>query len=216
MAIIICPECSSSISDQAFSCPKCGYPILKNANQTSPSTSSQPTPVKKSKRKAISWFLFAFLFIIFVLVYNNNKSLINGWLFNGSYRNHADNGPAFFATEHTMNLTQGSIIINAGYYRHIDFSTTPGSYNNVVSGRFKASRGYGSDIRVIVMTQDDYTNFVNGHSSNCYYDSGKKTVSDLNVTLPSGSGSYTLVFDNTFSVVTDKEVETNIQLNSTY
>jgi len=29
MALINCPECKQSVSDQAATCPKCGYPLKK-------------------------------------------------------------------------------------------------------------------------------------------------------------------------------------------
>jgi hypothetical protein len=29
MALITCPECKNSVSDQARTCPQCGYPIKK-------------------------------------------------------------------------------------------------------------------------------------------------------------------------------------------
>ena len=29
MALIVCPECGKQVSDQAESCPHCGYPIPK-------------------------------------------------------------------------------------------------------------------------------------------------------------------------------------------
>ncbi|MCU9949143.1 zinc ribbon domain-containing protein [Pseudomonas solani] len=32
MALIDCPECNRSISDQAPSCPQCGYPMKGGAN----------------------------------------------------------------------------------------------------------------------------------------------------------------------------------------
>ena len=32
MALIICPECGNSVSDQAAQCIHCGYPIIKEAN----------------------------------------------------------------------------------------------------------------------------------------------------------------------------------------
>lgn len=35
MAIIHCPECNNSVSDQATTCPKCGYPIIKPIAGTS-------------------------------------------------------------------------------------------------------------------------------------------------------------------------------------
>jgi hypothetical protein len=34
MALIDCPECAKSISDQAFACPSCGYPLRENRRQT--------------------------------------------------------------------------------------------------------------------------------------------------------------------------------------
>lgn len=27
MALIVCPECNGKVSDKAFACPACGYPI---------------------------------------------------------------------------------------------------------------------------------------------------------------------------------------------
>jgi uncharacterized membrane protein YvbJ len=35
MALISCPECRREISDQALSCPGCGYPIKAKSEQTS-------------------------------------------------------------------------------------------------------------------------------------------------------------------------------------
>lgn len=29
MALMICPECTGKVSDMAYSCPHCGYPIKK-------------------------------------------------------------------------------------------------------------------------------------------------------------------------------------------
>ena len=33
MAIITCPECKKNVSNSAISCPNCGYPLNRNANQ---------------------------------------------------------------------------------------------------------------------------------------------------------------------------------------
>lgn len=49
MAIIMCPECKESVSNQAFSCPKCGYPI----NQPSSGTVTEINVRKKSRSTAI-------------------------------------------------------------------------------------------------------------------------------------------------------------------
>ena len=49
MAIVLCPECKESVSSQASSCPKCGYPI----NQPAAGTAMAITIPKKSRSAAI-------------------------------------------------------------------------------------------------------------------------------------------------------------------
>lgn len=58
MALIKCPECGKEISDQAQSCPNCGYPI-NNAQQppvadfqtSDTATTASPPPKKKGALK---------------------------------------------------------------------------------------------------------------------------------------------------------------------
>lgn len=82
--------------------------------------------------------------------------------------------------------------------------------NGVLFGRFQATGGGGNDVEVFVLGQDEFTNWKNGHSVDTSYNSGRITVSNISVEL--SSGSYFLVFSNTFSVVTPKAVTANIFL----
>ena len=84
MALINCPECSKSVSDQSNSCPNCGFPIAKLSpfkNVPPPLPREEPVdnrsdllvnnhqvrkPKKKTKHSKIPDF-FAGLFIIFLL-----------------------------------------------------------------------------------------------------------------------------------------------------
>ncbi len=34
MALIVCPECSGKVSDKAFACPACGYPMAQPKGQS--------------------------------------------------------------------------------------------------------------------------------------------------------------------------------------
>jgi hypothetical protein len=196
MALIKCPECGSDISDQTPSCPKCGYPIM-NSTLSAPSQNNKPI----HKNSISKWLVFLLLLVVLILILNNNHSRI---------------ARSIIPSQHTFSIVQGSIIAKALHYRSYEFSTLPNTYNNKISGRFQASGGTGDDIRVLIMTKDDYTNFVNGHSARSYFDSGKKTVSSIDVALPSDPNKYVLVFDNTFSLVTDKEVSADIKFISTY
>jgi hypothetical protein len=76
MALINCPECNNKVSDQANSCPQCGYPIAgkgstqQSSHSLSEITSSQNPPrpnqeiviVLNSKKSEGLAFLLTFLF----------------------------------------------------------------------------------------------------------------------------------------------------------
>lgn len=113
--------------------------------------------------------------------------------------------------QHTQQLTNGLITINARTSNYVQFSAPDNAINPTVSGKFAASGGSGNDIAVMILSQDDFTNWQNGHASTAYYSSGKATVGTINVTVPSGQTLY-LVFDNTFSVLSAKSVNSNIVL----
>ncbi|MGY6237041.1 zinc ribbon domain-containing protein (plasmid) [Burkholderia ambifaria] len=50
MALINCPECKTSVSDQARACPSCGYPIASaNNNYETATTPPQVVSVSKSR-----------------------------------------------------------------------------------------------------------------------------------------------------------------------
>jgi hypothetical protein len=73
-----------------------------------------------------------------------------------------------------------------------------------IIGNFRAQGGSHNDIRVLIMSAEEIENYKNGNNTETYYDSGKKTVGRFNVNVP--GGSYCLVFDNKFSVVSNKAV----------
>jgi len=80
---------------------------------------------------------------------------------------------------------------------------------NVV-GRFRAEGGSGNDIRCLILDGDSFENWRNGHHVRTYYNSDKITVANINVKL--GAGDYVLVFDNTFSNVSNKAVTANVEI----
>lgn len=81
-----------------------------------------------------------------------------------------------------------------------------------VVGRFHAQGGSGNDIEVVIMDEDGVENFRNGHKVATYYNSGKLTVGKLNVKLD--AGTYYLIFNNMFALISNKVVTANIELQS--
>ena len=77
--------------------------------------------------------------------------------------------------------------------------------NCYLKAKFWAYGGTGNDIRVLLLDDMNYQNFINGHSSSPAYDSAVLTVGEASVSI-STSGKYYLVLDNTFSTLADKAV----------
>lgn len=92
------------------------------------------------------------------------------------------------------------------------FNVTPDMQNVTVIGHFTAQGGFGNDIRVVVVSEDDFLNWQNGHAASSYYDSKKTTSGSFNVRLPSSARQYRLVFDNSFSLVSNKTVDVEAKL----
>lgn len=67
MALISCKECGKEISDQASSCPNCGFPVKEQLQQ--PPWQPQPKSTQeKEKKKGSKWWLIIVVIVgIFVL-----------------------------------------------------------------------------------------------------------------------------------------------------
>lgn len=85
-----------------------------------------------------------------------------------------------------------------------------GSVGANVAGRFRAEGGSGNDIKCLILDADSFENWRNGHRVKTYYNSEKITVANINVNLP--PGDYVLVFDNTFSGLSNKAVTANVEM----
>lgn len=79
MALIKCPECGKQISDQAESCPNCGYPIhgskdLKEVVEIQ-KTIQKIEKAKKTKNILIGSLIAAILIIVIGVSYYQSTSL---------------------------------------------------------------------------------------------------------------------------------------------
>jgi hypothetical protein len=113
---------------------------------------------------------------------------------------------------HTVTTGDKAFTLNAGAATYFKLPVSAGAYNASVKGHFSATGGFGNDIEVFVMTEDDYVNWQNGHSVNTLYNSGKVTQETLNVTLPADAAMYYLVFSNKSSLLIPRAVQANVIL----
>jgi hypothetical protein len=78
-------------------------------------------------------------------------------------------------------------------------------------GRVTASGGSGNDIEVVVVTDADFVNWKNNHTTHPLFKSGQVTVADIDLSI-SGGGTYYLVFSNLFSAMTPKTISGHVDL----
>jgi hypothetical protein len=112
----------------------------------------------------------------------------------------------------TRNLINGVITIGAGEYYDIKFEVDTGTMRGTgVTGAFKASGGSGNDIEVSILNDAVFGKWITGHNEPTLYYSGKSTSSNISVAI-SNSGNYHLIFDNSFSLISSKEVNAKVDL----
>lgn len=118
----------------------------------------------------------------------------------------------FTTADRYINIVDGTIAVPAGHY-HYYWNTVPaGGTSLSITGSFIASGGTTNDIEVLVMNQTSYESWINGYQVSTYFDSGRVSVGNIYAPLPS-SGTYYLIYDNSFSTTYGKSVQTNAMLH---
>jgi hypothetical protein len=111
-------------------------------------------------------------------------------------------------------LSSGMLTIPSATVQTVRVTVDPETMHNVqVSGRFSAVGGSDSGIEVFIFDQDNYTNWANGHESRALYNSGLKTVGDVDTALPSKAGTYYVVFSNKHAVLFSRTVSADVKLD---
>ncbi len=105
----------------------------------------------------------------------------------------------------TQKIATGQIVVRPKGYVRYRLQIADGMLQARVSGHFNASGGTGNDIEAVIATEDEFTNWINGHPANVFYSTqGKKTTDTFDVRL--APGTYILAFSNTFSAMSAKDV----------
>jgi hypothetical protein len=107
----------------------------------------------------------------------------------------------------TVAIGRGALSVAATHYSFYALTVPEGAQNVRVQGHFQATGGMGNDIEVILLNEEQFMNWKNGHATPTFYNSGKITVGDVQAGLPNGAGTYYLIFNNNFSALTAKAVE---------
>jgi hypothetical protein len=203
---MFCPKCGIETPDDSQFCRKCGN-LLTGTGKATAVLAAAPAKASGVRTPLVLGLLLALG--------------VFGWLIIHSLQQQRDAAMrrAAAATQvsvpvqpvlpvlHTIDIGKGALAVAAMHYSYYSLAVPAGARNVRVQGRFTATGGAGNDIFVFLLNEDGFTNWKNRHQVPAYYSSGKVTVGDVNAVLPNDAGTYYLVFDNRFSMLTAKAVE---------
>jgi len=200
--VAFCPKCGKEVAADTMFCPSCGFNLKSQPAPVTVMPLAQPAPHRESHTaRNVIIVVVVVLLLVFVGI-----PFAFG-LFGSS-------SGGLLPSQHTVNIVNGLITVGGHSYDDYEFTVPSGASSVRVSGPFTASGGGGNDINVYVMDQTDFTNWSNGHQASTYYNSGQVTTGTVSASLP-GGGTYYLVYDNSFSLLSSKNVQTTVNLTYT-
>jgi hypothetical protein len=110
--------------------------------------------------------------------------------------------PSITKIPHKQVIANSTEKVSAGSYISWDLAAVSGA---VLTGAFTASGGSGNDIKVYIFNATSFVNWKNGQAASTLYNSGQVTKGDFQVNITS-AGTYYIVFDNSFSIFSSKNV----------
>lgn len=111
---------------------------------------------------------------------------------------------------YVLSISNGTITIPSHSYTFYHFFAPNDSSTAQVKGDF-TMKGNGSNLRIFLLDDVNFSNWKNSHQFNTYYDSGNDTTGTIDVIVPPGKTLY-LVYDNVISSVQSKSVYSEINL----
>jgi hypothetical protein len=114
---------------------------------------------------------------------------------------------------HKVSIPTRAFTVSALAANNFTFPVPAGAVDVSMKGHFAATGGLGNDIEVVVVSEDEFVNWRNGHPSKAFYNSGRVTQDTIKLNLPSDAATYYVVFSNKFSLFTPKAVEADVDVN---
>jgi hypothetical protein len=170
---------------------------------------------KKTGSNSRTWALAALvaLFLGFVLIrFIASRNPSNADPNEAFLRSMAKNPPVKLPQTHLVSIVNSAATVNAASYAWYTFVVPNGANTISVNGHFAATGGSGNDIECYVLDEDSFANFKNGHPTTTFFNSGKVTQAKIGAVLAT-PGTYYIMLDNRFSLITPKAVQINATLS---
>jgi len=215
--LVYCSACGAQNTEDKKFCGDCGkalpseqsgIPEEKPVSVSHPKETEKKIYVTKDEQKksnTVRNVIIVFIFIVIIFL---------GYSQLGNYSNTQERlseGGGIIPQEQSISIVRGMITVEADNYQGYRFSVPSSASNAHISGSFTASGGWGNDIQVLIMDEEAFTNWRNGHQVNVFFTSGIITTDSFDVSVPAGEAYY-IVYSNQFSLISDKDVSTTVTL----
>jgi hypothetical protein len=202
---MFCSKCGMESPDDSQFCRKCGNSL---ASFPAPPIVA-PVPAKQPPVRLSFILTLLLMFAVFGWFIDHSihhLRLVPNTVIGREVQNVDSNMPQQ-PQPHSIRIGQGALTVGARYFAFYTLAVPAGAHNIKVHGHFQATGGGENDIEVLLLSDEGFINFKNGHGTPTYYNSGKVTVGDVQAGLPDGGGTYYLVFNNAYSTFTPKAVQ---------
>ena len=108
-------------------------------------------------------------------------------------------------------IISDSFVVPARNFKPFEIAVAPGMSNPRLEGTFTAS-GANHDIEVLLLDEQQFSNWLNRHEFRSVYASGRVTADKLRIDLPEDPGKYFVIFSNRFSILSSKGVVADLKL----
>lgn len=204
---MFCSKCGTELLDDSQFCRKCGFAfgapaVTLGGMPVGAAPARALEPEKEANHKWV-WLPFVILGVLILAL------LLYGKILNESESGRPNPIQQLIASPRRIHISNPAVAVSASGAYYYTVNVPSYASNVTLEGTFSASGGSGNDIEVYVLSQDEFVNWQNGHPVNTYYNSGRVTVGNISTRLPSGMGTYYLVFNNKFSLLSQKMVQVN-------
>ena len=194
LGAVDCSGCGAKLPPGSQFCSGCGQTVAGASSREA------PLPPGPRKRPSALWLILpvVFFLLLWVAVSDNPG---------------AQELKRLASLSHSETIAPAAFPVNPRSFSDYRFEVPAGARSVTVSGQFDSDGvgGHG-EVEVYLLTDRDLVNWQSGYSPGAFYTSGRVTQGDIDVTLPSGEGSYCLVFNNNFSAHAAKSVHAAILL----